>query len=762
MKHLRVLRLFFLASMLLALPCLLYAQSPAEKKLAPATEAAYRNLSSSVNPDNLNRHIRNLASLSSRVAGYPGADKAADYVESEFRKAGLTDVRSEKFPVTVPMDSSSSMQIGNAKYKLYPLWPNMVQTSRLPEGGLDAPIIDVGPGNLSNFKGKQVNGSVVLVDFNSAQEWLNAPRLGAKAVIFVEPESTQRGEAEGKFIGIPLAIPRFWISRQDADAIRSQYQLNSDGNYLVPKAHLTSDVSWVRRNSRNVVGWIEGSDPKFKNQVIVIESYYDSMSVVPDLAPGAEVAGGVATQLELARLYAGQKPRRSVMFLSTGAHHLALKGIRAYMEQHFNEYAQPPAGERFMQWAGNHSTPLGKVIISLIVLAILYRLLRNISKTRFIARTACVVVSAALLFGCVRFVTLSPKQETPRKQLYVFTSLDLSSKTPRVGLFYKGMYYDFRQDIQRKFADFARVQRENAESICNDILDAKPDARFADGVNPISGKDWRNFIPGKIALDNEPVTMAGAMGVGFATTDDARPYVDTPFDTPDKVSIYNLSQQARLLAALYYNMFNDNNDPQSKEELALPVTDPSTFSRMTLTGGFARLTGRMVEFNPKRSFIPDQPVPDGLAVVENSSKSFMGVRGPMIEQVDSNGRFDFAGVAPLTAYGSNRATYISAYHIDPKTGAIDYAPDLGITGAKDYPLEQYITTGEKQATIVVFKGVSTSLYDLVDPQMLRALTSLSVLDGQSNAEPRMYGNAVARPEPWISHVDDAAVIYSQP
>ncbi|MDH7571480.1 MAG: hypothetical protein QHJ73_18040, partial [Armatimonadota bacterium] len=258
-----------------------------------------------------------------------------------------------------------------------------------------------------------------------------------------------------------------------------------------------------------------------------------------------------------------------------------------------------------------------------------------------------------------------------------------------------------------------------------------------------------------------PVTMAGAVGVGFVTTDDARPYVDTPFDTPARVSIYNLWRQARLLAALYYDMLNDNNDPKAQEELALPVTDPSTFSRMTLTGGFARLHGRVVEFDPRRSFIPDKEIPNGLAVVEHSSKTFMGVRGPMIEQVDDRGHFEFAGVAPLTAYGTNRPTYLSAYHINADTGAIDYAPDLGVTGAKDYPLEQYVTTGEKEATIVVFNCVSTSLYDLVDPQMLRALTSLTVLDGKSNAEPRMYGYAVARPEPWISHVDDAAVIYSQ-
>ncbi|MEE2618751.1 MAG: LysM peptidoglycan-binding domain-containing protein, partial [Candidatus Poribacteria bacterium] len=36
-------------------------------------------------------------------------------------------------------------------------------------------------------------GSVVLVDFNSSTRWINAAMLGAKAVVFIEPETTNRG-----------------------------------------------------------------------------------------------------------------------------------------------------------------------------------------------------------------------------------------------------------------------------------------------------------------------------------------------------------------------------------------------------------------------------------------------------------------------------------------------------------------------------------------------------------------------------------------
>src|SRR5207248_8568529 len=103
-----------------------------------------------------------------------------------------------------------------SRLKMYPLWPNLVRTSTLPVNGLTGKLIYVGDGKIGKFNGKDVDGSIVMVDFNCAAEWLNAPRLGAKAVIFVAPTTTMRGEAEAKFISIPIAIPRFYMQQKDA------------------------------------------------------------------------------------------------------------------------------------------------------------------------------------------------------------------------------------------------------------------------------------------------------------------------------------------------------------------------------------------------------------------------------------------------------------------------------------------------------------------------------------------------------------------
>lgn len=176
-------------------------------------------------------------------------------------------------------------------------------------------------------------GAVVLADFNSGTEWINAAMLGAQAILFVEPETTIRGEAEDKILTVPANIPRFWISKKDADQLKTL--LGPDGGMSVNlTAQLTADVRWEKRIGQNIQGFLLGSDPVLRDELVIVQSYYDSMSVVPTLAPGAETTSGIATMLELIRLLSRPefRPARSVLFLATGAHFQGLTGTRAFME----------------------------------------------------------------------------------------------------------------------------------------------------------------------------------------------------------------------------------------------------------------------------------------------------------------------------------------------------------------------------------------------------------------------------------------------
>src|SRR5579872_2072381 len=758
------------------------ARAFADDKPDPAKalrESTYRSIFQSVDNASLRHTVETLAQNGSRVAGYPGdTQHAAAFVEQKFRTilGAAGNVSVDTFDVTIPydgavddaerpshytlhaathgayVDAKLPGQSAASRLKMYPLWPNLVRTPTLPVNGLTAPVIYVGDGKIGNFNGKDVDGSIVMVNFNCASEWMNAPRLGAKAVIFVAPPDTSRGEAEAKFISIPIAIPRFYMQQKDAMPLVAACVSGRP-----PTVTLHCTMPWVARTCKNFTGWLQGTDPKLKNQIIVVQSYYDSTSVVPALAPGADTGCGLAAMLETMRYFKLHPPGRTMMFVATSAHFQALQGIREYVEQHMAEWQ--PTG-----WFG-----------------------------------------------------WTPAKHT----IYLWAGLDMTSQSRSFGIFYKGWFYDYREDIQGKFSDIARVCRENAEKIGN-TLGFNSKRYFNDGVNPVDGKNWRNYIPDKPAFDSEVVTMAGGLGVTFATTDDSRARVDTPFDTMDDVNIANLAQQVKLLQCLLWHIVTDTNAPGDVNAQRMPITEPSKWSRLALQGGFATVQGRVQMYNPKKSFIAysDPRLADTLVVVRNRNKSFMGVRGNMVQMaqwttpekmptlahnpdgslkytdasqsaaLDIHGKpvpasdfFAFHGIAPLTAYGNNKPVLLAAYHLDmrdekpdladksgktlvpnPSRGEIDYAPDLGAQGAKYVPLDIMVTTSVKETPVIVFRCVPTAIYDLVDQQSLRALTGIDIYDGETNGEPRTYGYAIDPQDPSLvgSYVEDVAVIFSQP
>ena len=172
-------------------------------------------------------------------------------------------------------------------------------------------------------------GAIVLTEFNSGTRWINAAMLGASAVIFIEPESTIRGEAENKFLTVPANIPRFWVSKTDAAELKNFLTIGEDVN-----VRLRGKMKWERRVGQNIRGFLEGGDPVLHDELVVLTAYYDSMSVVPAVAPGADPTCGIAVLMELARLFGEPqyRPGRSVLFVAVDAHFQGLAGMRAFME----------------------------------------------------------------------------------------------------------------------------------------------------------------------------------------------------------------------------------------------------------------------------------------------------------------------------------------------------------------------------------------------------------------------------------------------
>ena len=286
---------------------------------------------------NIMGHIHNLSSLGTRVTGYLGCERAADYIKEQFRSFGLK-VEVQEYPVLIPIDRGANITVQRSGeiFEAYPLWPNMIQCSPTPPEGITAPLIYVGSGDLEDFDGKRVEGSIVLMDFNSLDNWLNALKLGAKAVIFIEPEETVRMEAESKVILTPVYFPRVYVSRESGERLKELAGENAT-------VTLRSSMRFEWRTGRNIIGILDGEKD---NEIIILAAHYDSWSPVPSKAPGAFDAVQISTLLEIARVLSETRPKRTVWFLALSGHYQNVMGAREFVEKYYFQNQTYASGQK--------------------------------------------------------------------------------------------------------------------------------------------------------------------------------------------------------------------------------------------------------------------------------------------------------------------------------------------------------------------------------------------------------------------------------
>ena len=421
----------------------------------------------------------------SRVPGYPGHDAAAHFIEQRFRALGLEDVETEYYGVTSPVDEGSRLTI-EASGEVVPIsgiWPNLVKTSTLPLGGVRARLIDGGNGEFKALDGKDVEGTVVLLDFNTWNKWLNVANLGAQQVIFIEPDSTSYTQAETKFLQVPNSVERFWIDRENGQRLRSLLSEKGEVDVL-----LESRMPWKKNEVPNVLGWIRGVDPVLGKKIVVINAYYDAMSVVPALAPGAEMACGIVGLMHLAEYFQAHRPKYTVLFLASSAHHLGFRGICDFLGRH---------ARKEEHFAALMTEPLDIQL----------------------------------------FIGLDLSSQTDE--------LGVSSQTAGFGANNAVNYF-----YTRFFTIFGKSFVRYATAIAKGMGIPSKDV-MVDGINPKGGMTWDMYVPGEnIKSDSEVVLYAGTPALSLMTVNDARFRVDTPLDQPEFVNYANLTNQIRVLAGM--------------------------------------------------------------------------------------------------------------------------------------------------------------------------------------------------------------------
>jgi aminopeptidase YwaD len=190
----------------LAIVVLLLGATPGAQQSAsipPGAERAYQALKDRVDGTSA-MDIVTFMDQYWRVAGNPGFNASVDRIRDGLQKAGLTP-RVEEFALrgrgwdyqvgTVAFADSGEVLLSRERDRVS-LCINSFST---PDGGLDAPLVDVGAGRPADFEGKDVKGAVVIGSASVGQLWQQAVKArGAAGVIstsiapYIRPEDPEK------------------------------------------------------------------------------------------------------------------------------------------------------------------------------------------------------------------------------------------------------------------------------------------------------------------------------------------------------------------------------------------------------------------------------------------------------------------------------------------------------------------------------------------------------------------------------------------
>ncbi|WP_319541100.1 FtsX-like permease family protein [uncultured Pseudodesulfovibrio sp.] len=280
--------------------------------------------------------LRRLVALGDRSIGTPGAARAADMVETNFKRLlpdATTGRQSFHVPVPVKMGAQLTFENSGQTVDLKQLQINALSPGAVMPPGISGPLIYVGQGRVSDFNGLRVQGAIVLMDIDSGKNWNNAAMLGARGLIFVG-RSGNGGHAprplfEYKLELTPIDFPTFWLSRQQANALFGDGFIQNGPKHL-GTTRLTSKAVWRNEPVNTVYCRIQGSDPELSKQTVIVEAFYDSTALVDGHAPGADEGSSIATLMDTAQGFAKTPPKRSVLLVASAGKASAQAGMREF------------------------------------------------------------------------------------------------------------------------------------------------------------------------------------------------------------------------------------------------------------------------------------------------------------------------------------------------------------------------------------------------------------------------------------------------
>jgi hypothetical protein len=360
---------------ILALVAILVASVSAQ---APASSDALPGFND-INPEDCRKWLTVLASdeFEGRDSGTPGYQKAADMVAGLFKEFGLKAVGDrdaagnptyfQQVPfVSAALDAESAVfEVSGGAAPISPKPGEGFGATGLGSLSVEGEVTFVVAQSGQKLPDFDVTGRVVIVIVYGADGALaraqggmtaDLRRAGAATVLRIDDVTAARGMGttsavrKDHFRPSPDKKPAVAISRALADSVAKAE--GRDIETLVAKAKEAGTPVSVRTKLRtrinlatkvtdipvpNVLGFLEGSDPKLKSELVIVGSHLDHLGRgnSGEIFNGADDDGSGSTGLlAVARAFSKnpRPPKRSVLFIAFCGEEKGLLGSEWYVE----------------------------------------------------------------------------------------------------------------------------------------------------------------------------------------------------------------------------------------------------------------------------------------------------------------------------------------------------------------------------------------------------------------------------------------------
>ncbi|WP_212000449.1 M28 family peptidase [Chitinophaga sp. HK235] len=355
--------------LLVTVVCFLFlASADAQKTYQPVTNKTIASrYGAMITPESAKKQLSVIAgeTMEGRETGTRGQERAAAYIISQFREAGLQPgakgAWEQHYPLYRDSLETGTLTSGDRTFHFGLDFYASVQET--PDTDINADIVYAGYGIISpernDYKGLDVKDKIVIVRegapstmsrelANPTEKAAVAAFRGARALLVVSKGANRFRALDQQYIrktdiyknrDTSSRAGIYYITPATAAFIMGGDSLQAEKGILpqtsVSPLHIVFHKKDLTLWPSNVLGYLEGSDKK--DEIVFVTAHYDHLGIVDgQIYFGADDDGsGTTAVIEMAKAFGkaakdGHRPRRSIVFMTVSGEEKGLLGSAYY------------------------------------------------------------------------------------------------------------------------------------------------------------------------------------------------------------------------------------------------------------------------------------------------------------------------------------------------------------------------------------------------------------------------------------------------